>query len=102
MNSMLLQPPIDTDEIIDSGVAVTPKVTSFAYLDGFRLLITFRNGEKRVFDVEPYLDKSPMTRPLRSAEYFHQAFCSDGTIEWPNGLNFCQDTFYELGIPVDD
>jgi hypothetical protein len=99
---MLLHPPLDTDEIVDSGVAVTPRVMSFTYLDGFRLLITFKNGEKRVFDVEPYLDKSPMTKLLHSVEYFHQAFCSGGTIEWPNGLNFCQDTFYEMGIPVAD
>ena len=100
---MLLNAPIDMDaDIVDSGVEVTPKVVSFSHLDGFRLLITFINGEKRIFDVEPYLDKSPMTRPLRNVDYFHQAFCSGGTIEWPNGLNFCQDTFYELGVPVAD
>ena len=103
MNSMLLQAPVSTNgETVDSGVEVTPKVVSFTYLDGFQLMITFKNGEKRIFDVEPYLDKSPMTRPLCSIDYFHQAFCSGGTIEWPNGLNFCQDTFYGLGIPVDD
>jgi len=102
---MLLQAPINVitdDGIVDSGIEVTPKVVSFSYLDDFRLLITFKNGEKRIFDVEPYLDKSPMTRLLRNADYFHQAFCSGGTIEWPNGLNFCQDTFYGLGIPAGD
>ena len=92
----------DYVDIVDSGVELTPEVVDFTYLDGFQLLITFENGEKRIFDVEPYLDRSPMTRPLRGIDYFHQALCSDGTIEWPNGLNFCQDTFYGLGIPVGD
>ena len=100
---MLTQSYIDTnDEMIDSGVALTPEVVSFTYLDGFRLLITFDNGEKRVFDTEPFLHRSPMSRQLLSDDYFHKAFCADGTIEWPNGLNFCQDTFYGFGIPVDD
>ena len=103
MSSTLLHAPVDWDDkIIGSGVEMTPEVVSFTYLDGFRLLITFENEEKRIFDVEPYLDKSSLTRPLRSTDYFRQAFCSEGTIEWPNGLNFCQDTFYGLGIPVGD
>ena len=94
---------IDTDdEIVYSGVELIPEVVSFTYLDGFRLLITFENGERRIFDAEPYLGRSPMSRQLLSEDYFHKAFCSHGTIEWPNGLNFCQDTFYGLGIPVVD
>jgi hypothetical protein len=100
---MLVQDYIETDdEIVDSGVELTPEVVSFTYLNGFRLLISFENGEKRVFDVGPYLNESPMTQPLRSVDYFRQAFCSGGTIEWPDGLNFCQDTFYGLGVPVSD
>jgi hypothetical protein len=100
---MLLQDYIDTDdEIVDSGVELTPEVVAFTHLDGFRLLVTFENGERRIFDAEPFLNRSPMSQQLLSADYFHKAFCSDGTIEWPNGLNFCQDTFYCLGIPVAD
>ena len=100
---MLLHAPIDTDnEIVDSGIEVTPDVVSFAYLDGFQLLITFENGTKRIFDTEPFLNESPMSQQLLAIDYFHQAFCSNGTIEWPNGLNFCQDTFYGFGVPVED
>jgi len=100
---MLTQECVDVDdEIIDSGTELTPEVASFTHLDGFQLLITFENGEKRIFDAGPFLDRSPLSRQLLAGGYFHKAFCSNGTIEWPNGLNFCQDTFYGLGIPIDD
>ena len=100
---MLTQEHVDVkDEIVDSGVELTPEVAAFEYLDGYQLLITFENGEKRIFDARPFLDHSPMSRQLLVDGYFQEAFCSDGTIEWPNGLNFCQDTFYDLGMPVED
>ena len=38
------------DEVVDSGIELTPEVDSFEYLDNFRLLITFENGEQRIFD----------------------------------------------------
>jgi len=52
------------------------------------------NGERREFDVSPYLDKGIFTQ-LKKKSYFQQARVSMGTVEWPQGQDFCPDTLFE-------
>ncbi|MEI8268011.1 MAG: DUF2442 domain-containing protein [Betaproteobacteria bacterium] len=48
------------------------RVASVDILDGHKLNILFNNGERRVFDVSPYLSKGLFSR-LRDPELFKQA-----------------------------
>lgn len=57
------------------------------------LLLTFENGEQRVFDMEPYLDRKPFT-PLREVHLFAQATVAFGTVVWPGNIDIAPETLY--------
>ncbi|MDO8952131.1 MAG: DUF2442 domain-containing protein [Draconibacterium sp.] len=40
---------------------MNPRVQKVKPLDDFKLLIVFENGEERIFDVTPFLDKGIFT-----------------------------------------
>jgi hypothetical protein len=67
-------------------------------LPDFRLLITFENGEQKVFDVTPYLDLGAF-RELKDRELFNTARISFDTVEWPNGADLCPEILYEQSVP---
>ena len=74
---------------------MNPRVTKVLPENGFRLYLEFSNGERREFNVMPYLDKG-IFQNLKDEEYFRQVRVTMGTIEWPGGQDFCPDTLYEL------
>jgi len=69
-------------------------------LPDFRLLITFENGEERVFEVRAYLDKG-IFRELKDVSLFQSVCISFDTVEWPNGASICPETLYEDSVPVE-
>jgi len=73
---------------------MNPRVTEVIPEENFCLLLEFSNGERREFDVSPYLDKGIFTQ-LREKSYFQQVRVSMCTIEWPKGQDFCPDTLFE-------
>ena len=52
-------------------------------LNDYKLLLTFENGEKRIFDVSPYLDKG-IFQELKNEEKFRTVRVSFDSIEWCN------------------
>ncbi len=70
-------------------------------LDDYRLLLTFEDGEQRVFDVQPYLDKGIFAE-LREPGRFNAVRVSFDTIEWPNGADLCPEVLYEESVPVGE
>jgi hypothetical protein len=69
-------------------------------LPDFRLLITFDNGEQRVFDVGPYLDKG-LFQALKDVSLFESVRVSFDAVEWANGADLCPETLYGDSIPVE-
>lgn len=80
---------------------MSPRVTAVTPLSKARLLLTFDNGEQRVFDVSPYLTKGIFTR-LAQASYFCQVRVVAGHVEWPEGQDFSRDTLYLRSVRVVD
>jgi len=76
-------------------------VTHVTPLDNHKLSIRFSNSEERIFDVSPYMDKGIFTE-LKEEKYFMQVRVSMGTIQWPNGQDFCPDTLYLAGRSFDE
>lgn len=72
---------------------MNPKVTTVKPLVAYKLELCFQNGEKRIFDVEPYLNKG-IFNELKDESYFKKARVVFGSIEWPNEQDFCTDTLY--------
>lgn len=66
---------------------------------GYRLLLEFENGEKRIFDMTPYLDKKPFGQ-LKGSPLFAQASIAFGTVVWPGNIDIAPETLYDRSLPV--
>jgi hypothetical protein len=76
---------------------MNPSVKSVLPLPQHRLQIEFENGEQKLFDVTPYLEKGIFTE-LKDEAYFKSVKVGFSSIEWPNEQDFSKDTLYLLGI----
>ena len=72
---------------------MNPRVKNVIPNPNFTLNITFENGEVKVFDVKPYLNKG-IFKQLNSKEMFYTVKTSLGSIQWQGGQDFCPDTLY--------
>ena len=66
-------------------------------LNEYKLLITFDNEEKRIFDVTPYLTDS-FFAPLKSLAIFNSVKISPISLEWSGGIDMCPDELYYNSI----
>ena len=63
-------------------------------LEDYQLLLTFENGEKRVFDMKPYLDKG-IFQELKDKKIFRTVRVSFDSIEWINHADIDPEILYE-------
>ena len=68
-------------------------VVKFDYLDGYKLLLTFENGEIKEFDCGPLMDEKPF-QVLKDMNYFKKAKIDYGTLVWPNEIDIAPETLY--------
>jgi len=66
-------------------------------MQNFKLLITFENGEQRIFDVGPYLEMG-IFRELKNPAFFNLARVAFDTVEWPNGADICPETLCQDSV----
>ena len=78
---------------------MNPHVTRVTPQREHRLLLEFENGEARLFDLTPYLDKG-VFRALRDSPDFAQARVVDGSIEWPGEIDLSYDTLYLRSVVI--
>jgi hypothetical protein len=78
---------------------MTPKITHVEARPGHKLRVGFENGEARLFDVTPYLDRG-VFRELRDQAYFQRVRLVWGGVEWPHEQDLSADTLYCAGTPV--
>ena len=65
--------------------------------ENYILELVFDNGEKKLFDVKPYI-KGTWYEQLSDAVYFSKVSTDGYTIVWPNGQDLCPDELYVLGV----
>ena len=75
-----------------------PRVVAVQALPNFRLGLTFGNGERRQFDMTPYLHY-PVFTPLRNPGYFGLARVEYGTVTWPGEIDIAPETLYLDAVP---
>lgn len=68
-------------------------------LDNYKLLLTFENGEKKIFDVSPYLEIGKFSE-LKDNEIFKSVRVHFDSVEWANKLDLDPDLLYTKGIKV--
>jgi hypothetical protein len=79
---------------------MNPYVKSVRALDDHQLALEFENGERRIFDMKPYLSRGIFVR-LQNPALFQAARVVAGSVEWPGGLDLSYDTLYLESQPVE-
>jgi hypothetical protein len=72
---------------------MNPYVKAVKPQEDYCLLLTFKNGEKRIFDLKPYLEK-PVFKPLKNKALFKTARVVSGSVEWQGDVDLSYDTLY--------
>lgn len=76
------------------------RVKDATALRGGMVLVTFTNGEKRLFDTT--LLKGSAFEPLRDEEVFNNISVFHGVITWMNGqIDIAPETVYQESYPYD-
>ena len=90
------------------------KVVGVVANDDFSLTISFDNGEKRLLDMKPTIQKGTPFEPLLEIEAFRRAYIDHHTIcwdidpnidsdeVWENVIDICPDVCYVESIPVKE
>jgi hypothetical protein len=65
----------------------------------YKLHLEFENGEKRIFDMSPYMDKKPFVQ-LKGSPLFAKASVDYGTVVWPGNIDIAPETLYDRSRPV--
>ena len=76
-------------------------------IEPFKLTIQFTDGEIKIVDLKERITAkttapSSKYRELLDFDYFKQVKVNEEweTIYWDNGLDFCPDVLYKIGIPL--
>jgi len=75
---------------------MNPKVQHVEATDGYQLVVTFDNGERKKVDITTYLDKG-VFQELREINYFKRVSVSFGSVIWPHEQDLSHDTLYLTG-----
>ena len=78
---------------------MNPRVKSVKAENDHTLLLEFANGEKKRFDVSPYIGKGVFA-PLSDESFFRRVTVFLGSIQWTNGADLWPDTLYLDSISV--
>jgi len=78
-----------------------PKLVSVTPMDNYRLLLSYANKEKRLYDFKPNLDH-PFFRTLANEDLFRKVAAVDGELEWVTGQDFCPHTLYSDSEPLQN
>ena len=66
----------------------------------FQLLLEFKNGELRRFDMRPLLAVKPWAR-IANLHLFELARVDYGTVVWPGEIDVAPETLYDDSVPID-
>ncbi len=71
------------------------EVVKAEYIDGYKLLLLFNNGERRIVDLSDSL-KGSVFAPLKDINFFKRFTIKFNTVEWENGADFAPEYLYEI------
>lgn len=72
------------------------RVIDVDYIEDYRLLVTFNNGNKKEVNLEPYL-VGEVFGELLDRDKFIQYGLTHTTIEWANGADLAPEFLHEIG-----
>ena len=69
-------------------------------LKDYQLKLIFDNGEIKIKDMKPYLDKG-IFKKLKDINVFNNVKIKYGTISWENDIDMCADSLYETSKTIE-
>ena len=76
-------------------------VVSVQATQDYLLYLVFENGEKKVFDMAPLMDKRPFVR-LKNSPLFLAARVDYGTVCWPGNIDIAPETLYDRSVLIEE
>ena len=70
-------------------------------LDNYQLLFTYANGEKRKFDMTPYLETG-IFKALKDPKMFNTVRPCFNSVAWANSADIDPEILYMDSIKLDD
>jgi hypothetical protein len=77
-----------------------PKVIDVKPIEDYNLIVTFDNGEVKLYDVKPLI-KGSWFGQLKNMELFNTVHVAGISIEWAGGQDVCPDDLYYSSIPIE-
>jgi hypothetical protein len=78
---------------------MTPDIIEVSATKDYELLLTFADGVRRKFSMQPYL-QYPAYQVLLRPEKFARVRIVNGTAAWDDDIDMSPDTLYLLGQPT--
>jgi hypothetical protein len=78
---------------------MNPRPVSVKPLEDYKLLVTFQNKERKIFDAAPLLEL-PMYQKLKNKGFFSLAKADGMCVYWNDEIDLCPDMVYEDSIPA--
>ncbi|NOT77536.1 MAG: DUF2442 domain-containing protein [Bacteriovoracaceae bacterium] len=72
------------------------KIIEVKVLKDKNLYLKFSNGKSGSFNFEDFFSYKGILKPLSDQNFFNQVSIADGTIAWPNEIDFCPDVLYSI------
>ena len=66
-------------------------------LDDYKLLITFSNGEKKIYNAQDDIHQGVLTK-LQNKTFFAQAKIARGSVVWDDEIDIAPETLYAESI----
>lgn len=79
---------------------MTPTAIEVKPLDDYKLLVTFDNREKKIYDAKPLI-RGEWFGQLQNIEIFKTVHIAGISVEWADGQDVCPDDLYFNSIPVE-
>ena len=83
--------------------------------DDFTLTISFDNGERRLYDIRPFLRPNTVFEPFIDINNFRRVYIDDthniawdidpnvdSAVAWNNKVDLCPDTCYIDSVPIPE
>jgi hypothetical protein len=67
--------------------------------DDYILELVFENGDRRIFDMKPFLERKPFVKLLGSPLFF-KASVQYGTVIWPGNIDIAPETLWLRSVPA--
>jgi hypothetical protein len=65
----------------------------------YTLLLEFENGQRRLFNMAPLMDKKPFNK-LKGSPLFRKASVQYGTVVWPGNIDIAPETLWDCSEPL--